>query len=86
MRYWQYPTAGVGTNTFTIYIDGNAATGQLRGGDGNGGPYQWANMPLSPTTGTPTAQCQAIGDLCSDAGVAVNMQYSYDGSVLMITI
>ena len=37
-------------------------------------------MPLSPATGTPTAQCQAIGALCSDAGVAVNMQYTADSS------
>ena len=76
MRYWQYPTLGVGTGPYSIKI-----TGQLRGGDGNGGPYQWANMPLSPETGTPTAQCQAIGALCSDAGVAVCMNYNSDASI-----
>ena len=75
MRYWQYPTTGVGTDSFPITIDGSSATGQLRGGDGAGGPYLWANMPLSPTTGTPKTQCQAIGALCSDAGVAVDMEY-----------
>ena len=75
MRYWQYPTTGVGSTTFPITVNGGASTGKLRGGDGNGGPYQWDDMPLSPTTGTATADCQAIGALCADAGVSVQMDY-----------
>ena len=47
MRYWQYPTSGVGTASFPITINGEATSRRLRGGDGNGGPYQWANMPLA---------------------------------------
>ncbi len=38
-------------------------------------------MPCSPATGTPTVQCQAIGALCADAGVAVNMAYTAGNSV-----
>ena len=43
-------------------------------------PLSVGEYAAQPGTGTPTAQCQAIGDLCSDAGVAVNMQYTADGS------
>ena len=50
MRFWQYPTTGVGTGLFTITVDGGQSTWPLRGGDGLGGPYQWSNMPLDPIT------------------------------------
>ncbi len=81
MCYWQYPIAGVGTASFPITINGQAATGNLRGGDGNGDSYQWANMPLRPTSGIPTTQCQAIGAICSDAGVAAQIEYDpYDSN------
>ena len=77
MRYYQYPTTGVGTPYFPISFDGNPAAWYwpLRGGDNHGGPYQWANMPLDPNSAT-MAQCAAIGALTYDAGVAVHMQYT----------
>lgn len=80
MRYWQHPTAGIGTATFTIYICGSPTTRSTRGGDGSGGPYDWANMPLVPSSSATTAQRQAIGALCADSGVAVNMDYCSSGS------
>ena len=79
MRYWQYPTAGVGTNSFWIDVNGVQQNRSLRGGDGAGGPYDWANMVLNPN-GVTNVQCQAIGALCADAGVASHMQYSGTGS------
>jgi len=48
MRYFQYPTQGVGTKEFDIWVDGVATTRRLRGGDGAGGPYAWNLMPLAP--------------------------------------
>jgi len=39
MRYYQYPTAGVGTASFTIWVDGVEQSRNLRGGNGSGGPY-----------------------------------------------
>ena len=80
MYFYQYPTAGVGTAAFTIWVNGIPQTANLLGGDGNGGPYDWADMPLVPANGVTTAQCQAIGALCYDAGVSVNMQYTSDSS------
>ena len=75
MRYYQYPTTGVGTASFAITIDDWPATRSLRGGDGAGGAYNWANMKLVPSTGTTLAQRQAIGAICHDAGVAAHMNY-----------
>jgi len=83
MYYYQYPVNGVGTALFSIKIKGQAATRNLRGGDGNGGAYSWSNMVLNPAAGANDTQRQAIGALCADAGVAVNMNYgdrAYGGS------
>jgi hypothetical protein len=79
MFYFQYPTTGVGAGSFPITINGSASTGTLRGGDGSGGPYQWGNMPLVPN-GVTSTEAQAIGALCYDAGVSVNMDYESGGS------
>ncbi len=84
MRYWQYPTAGVGTAAYQISVTddmGNTTTPSvnLRGGDGKGGPYNWANMPYDPEAAHATvAQCQAIGTLCEDAGTAMAAMYAPD--------
>jgi hypothetical protein len=81
MRFWQWPQTGVGNASMPIYINGTASTWPLRGGDGNGGAYNWAEMPLTPDTDTlTTAQYDEVGDLSADAGVAVDMQYGPSGS------
>lgn len=84
MRYHQYPVVGVGTPEFPITIDdGTEIISQdvsLRGGDGNGGPYDWGNMPLEPDFETPESQCQQIGSIISDAGVSVETTYREGGS------
>jgi parallel beta-helix repeat protein len=80
MRYFQRPTSGVGTGSFSITINGTPTTRNLRGGDGNGGPYSWADMPLDPDGSSSDKQRRAIGALCHDAGVAAHMQYSAGGA------
>ncbi|MGC8861732.1 MAG: C10 family peptidase, partial [Armatimonadota bacterium] len=80
MRYFQYPTVGVGTRSFKIYVCGSQQSRSLLGGDGAGGPYVWSQMVLDPGCSTTLAQRQAIGALCADAGVAVNMDYCSGGS------
>ncbi len=83
MRYHQYPTTGVGTASFSIKVDNVTSTRALLGGDGAGGPYDWANMPLETRSNAmtlPLAQRQAIGALCADAGVAVSMSYTATSS------
>ena len=80
MRFHQHPTTGVGTQGFYITVDGTRVGRYLRGGDGSGGPYDWANMVLVPGGGTTTVQRQAIGSLCHDAGLSVFMDYTSSGS------
>ena len=79
MYYFHYPTTGVGTGSHSYSVNGTATSGNLRGGDGNGGAYQWSNMPLAPNNPT-TAQAEEIGDLCYDAGISVGMDYGAGGS------
>jgi len=52
----------------------------LRGGDGNGGPYQWDKMPNVPSCNTILIEREAIGAICYDAGIASNMFYTEWGS------
>jgi hypothetical protein len=80
MRYFQWPTAGVGVTSFNIWVNSSGTTASTRGGDGAGGAYNWAQMPLNPNGSMTLTQRQAIGALCYDAGVAAHMQYSSSGS------
>ncbi|NIP23690.1 MAG: hypothetical protein GWN67_06265 [Phycisphaerae bacterium] len=38
-------------------------------------PYDWPNMPNTLTATSPAAQINAVAELCSEIGIAVNMQY-----------
>jgi len=80
MRYHVFPGDGVGTPLFTIRVENVPRNAWLRGGDGNGGPYDWTNMVLDPDASTGDVARQAIGALTHDAGVAVQTSYAYDGS------
>jgi len=85
MRFHQYPSVGVGTPSFSIKVDGIPETRSLRGGDGVGGPYDWVGMPLDPGSSTSEIERQAIGAICYDAGVAVEMSYTaaFSGAYLL---
>jgi hypothetical protein len=80
MRFWHHPTIGVGTGSYTIYINSSSTTRSLRGGDGLGGAYLWGDMPWVPSSSMTDAQRQAIGALIADAGVSVNMNYTNTSS------
>ena len=80
MRFWQYPVSGAGTASFTIRVNGSVQSRSLRGGDGAGGAYDWNAMVPDPAGSSTPAQRQAIGALCADAGVSVNMSYTSYGS------
>jgi hypothetical protein len=80
MRFWQYPATAVGTGCFSVSVDGVSQSLCLRGGDGAGGAYNWAQMTLVPDCSTTLTQRQAVGALTYDAGVAVHMQYAASAS------
>ena len=79
LRYFQFPTTGVGTGSHPITVDGVTQTKNLRGGDGSGGAYRWDLMPLTSNS-SDTNQNGAIGALLYDCGVAVSMDYTASGS------
>jgi len=76
LRYHEYPTTGIGQQSFTILVDWLMQTAQTLGGDGLGGQYLWSQMELIPLNGLTEQQRQAIGALCYDAGISVNMNYT----------
>jgi len=89
MYYHQHPQESIGMIDFEVELKLPLDDGSdhivdeimmLRGGDGQGGPYRWDLMVLDPNDSTTEPQCQAIGALCYDAGVAINMTYGENGS------
>ena len=80
MRYFQYPTQGVGIQNFTFQINEVPTAQALRGGDGAGGPYQWNEMVQNPGNGTTTQQCEAIGALMANVGMEGGADYTASGS------
>lgn len=71
MRFHQYPTASVAASTYSVKVDGRPALATLMGG-----LYDWANMPLVPSSSMTLAQQQAIGKLTHDVGAAVRTRYT----------
>jgi len=80
MYYYRYPAVGIGQRLFTITVSDKEQTAFTRGGDGAGGPYEWAAMVPAPDCTITTEQRKAIAALCYDAGVAVRMSYAPAGS------
>jgi hypothetical protein len=87
IRFHQYPIEGIGVHPFTIYVgdecclSGDPQTAYTRGGDGEGGPYNWSDMVFDPNcTNYADERWEAIGALCYDAGISMGTNYNNDGS------
>lgn len=80
LRHYQHPTAGIGVRSYTVHVDGVAQTAYTRGGNGAGGAYNWAQMPLDPDCTLTTTQRQAIGAIVHDCATTVSMSYTAAGS------
>ena len=76
MYFHKHPQTGIGKKQFQIYVNGQPEWAWTRGGDGLGGSYKWSDMTAVPNCTNPVSARQAIGALCYDAGVSVNMRYS----------
>lgn len=76
MRYFEYPTNAVGTNSYSVMVDGAVATLPMRGRDGTGAAYFWYDMPYVPEESTIEKERKAIGSLCYDAGLAIASKYT----------
>jgi hypothetical protein len=83
MRYWTWPPAGVGSESYTW--NGDQSCGGDTPGDVLTGyfadSYDWANMPYEePTGGYTTAQRAALAELSHEVGTAVHMDYGFCSS------
>lgn len=78
MKYYNYPTQGIGQKSFTRKVEGTTYTFEA---DFENTTYDWANMldDYSTTTYT-TAQADAVGTLMYHVGVANDLYYGYSST------
>ena len=74
MKYWNYPTAGNGSHTYThpTYGEQSANFGATS--------YDWDNMPNSLYSNSSQTQINAVATLMYHCGVAVEMNYGSGSS------
>ena len=70
MKYWNWPDHGQGSHSYT------PSGYPMQSVDFENTYYQWSNMPNSCNN----SNYQAVATLMWHCGVAVNMQYGYNGS------
>lgn len=73
MRYWQYPTTGTGSHSYT-WTNCNNAQRTLSANFG-ATTYDWANMKTSYSGSYTAAQATAVATLMYHVGVACDMNY-----------
>lgn len=73
MRYWQWPSQGTGSFTYTDVILGDTVTLSANFGET---VYEWDKMPLLPQTPYTTAQVQSVSTLMADLGIAMMSDYA----------
>lgn len=74
MKYWNYPATGTGTHS---YVDDKYGTQTVNYGEAT---YNWDNMPAYLYSGSPTNQVDEVAKLMYHCGVALDMDYDYNGS------
>ena len=82
MWYYQWPPNGTDSHQYYWYGDdscGGNTSGSMLSADYSDS-YDWANMPASCGTGSPSAQQAAVAELCFETGVAFEMDYGACGS------
>lgn len=81
MKYWNYPTTGMGNYAYQqdFWVDDQIETLTFSAQFGNT-TYRWSQMPNVMTDSYTTAQAQAVGTLMYHVGVALRMRYGYTSS------
>lgn len=74
MRYWEYPNHGIGSHSYYHPTYGNLSA------NFGAATYDWDHMPVSPTSASPTVECNAVATLLWHVGVSVNMNYGPSAS------
>ncbi len=82
MRYWKHPSYGTGSHSY--YWDGDnscggSTSGQMMNADFDH-PYDWPNILRRYLFGYDSTETAAVAELCSDVGIAWEMDYGRCGS------
>ena len=86
MKRWNHPIQGEGSHTYTSqahpYTANHPANVPSHTCSANFGAttYDWDNMPVSLSAGSPQVQINAVATLMYHCAVAVDMDWDYDGS------
>jgi hypothetical protein len=72
MKYWSHPKIGAGIISYQWY-DGSVPV--TLGRDFSSSTYDWANMPNSLDSTNTDVQKDAVAKLCTDVGIASQMEY-----------
>ena len=82
IRYWEYPTTGSGTHTYTTHA--NATYGYADYGtltvNYSAAHYDYSLMPPTLSSSSSAAQINEVAKLMYHCGVSVNMNYGPSGS------
>jgi hypothetical protein len=78
LRYHYWPAAVIADHTYTD--SSGSCTGTYSISDVGVGNYDWANMPASISSSSPTAQKQAVGQLIYHCAVALESDFEADGT------
>ena len=76
MRYWQYPSSGTGSNSYTP-SNNNYGTQSVNFAETT---YNYSLMPISLNNYSPQAQINEVAKLMYHCGVSVDMDYGPDAS------
>ena len=69
MRYYKYPTKGIGSNTYSM-------NGETLSADFSASPYQWDKMlPIYGKGKYTDEEAKAVSELMRQVGISVNMDY-----------
>ncbi|MBM4103405.1 MAG: hypothetical protein FJ263_05040 [Planctomycetes bacterium] len=78
LRYHYWPVAVTADHSY--YDGAGSCTGTYSISDAGMGNYDWANMPVSISSSSTTAQKQAVGQLIYHCAVATYSDFEYNGT------
>jgi len=81
MKFWNYPTTGTGSNTYTPPNSAEGTSFLPITVDFGNTTYDWTDMTNTYTTSSTSQQKSAVATLMYHCGVSVNMQYDLASSV-----
>ena len=74
MKYWNWPDHGTGSHSYT------PSGCPQQSADFGSTNYNWSSMPVSLSSGSSSAQKEAVARLMWHCGISVEMAYAADGS------